>query len=154
MLPPAFQALAASDLADQVELIKITPAAMSTDEMSKLWSAIQSHYRPSAAYQVSVVLIEGTRPARLAAAGAVARPRDPVTERDRGVVVKPDLLPPVPTLFDGETPAQADRRAPRRDGRRQRRRLAGTGHVVRLSHRLLAAPFEMPPTAVDATAPR
>ena len=25
MLPPAFQALAASDLADQVELIKITP---------------------------------------------------------------------------------------------------------------------------------
>ena len=61
MLPPAFQALAASDLADQVELIKITPAAMSSDEMSKLWAAIQSHYRPSAAYQVSVVLIEGTQ---------------------------------------------------------------------------------------------
>ena len=31
--------------------------------MSKLWSAIQSHYRPSAAYQVSVVLIEAKRPA-------------------------------------------------------------------------------------------
>src|SRR5215813_1058101 len=58
MLPPAFQALTASDLADQVELIKITPATMSSDDMSKLWAAIQSHYRPSSAYQVSVVLIE------------------------------------------------------------------------------------------------
>ena len=35
---------------------------MSSDEMSKLWSAIQSHYRPSAAYHVSVVLIEGNGP--------------------------------------------------------------------------------------------
>ena len=64
MLPPAFQALVASDLADQAELLKITPSPMTIDEMSKLWSALQSHYRPSAAYQVSVVLIEGRRPAR------------------------------------------------------------------------------------------
>ena len=54
MLPPAFQALTASDLADQVEAIRITPIAMPVEEMSKLWSAIQTHYRPSAAYQVSV----------------------------------------------------------------------------------------------------
>jgi len=50
--------LAASELADQVEQIKISPAAMNTEELSKLWTALQAHYRPTAAYQVSVVLIE------------------------------------------------------------------------------------------------
>jgi hypothetical protein len=45
-LPPAFQVLTASDLADQVEAIRITPIAMAVDEMSKLWSAFQTHYRP------------------------------------------------------------------------------------------------------------
>lgn len=58
---PAFKALATSDLADQVEQIKITPQTMSTEELSKLWSAIQSQYRPTVAYEVSVVLIEPGR---------------------------------------------------------------------------------------------
>ncbi len=63
-LPPAVTALAAADLAEQVEQVKITPHYLSTEEMSKVWSALQTHYRPSAAYQASVVLIEGRRPAR------------------------------------------------------------------------------------------
>lgn len=58
---PAFKALTQADLADQVEQIKITPMAMSIEEMSKLWSAIQTQYRPTAAYQASVVLIERSR---------------------------------------------------------------------------------------------
>jgi Pvc16 N-terminal domain len=58
ILPVAFQSLSAADLAEQVEQIKICPLSMSIEEMSKLWTAIQSHYRPTAAYQVSVVLIE------------------------------------------------------------------------------------------------
>ena len=62
MFPPAIQALSRSDLADQVEAIKIVPEALGTDELSKLWSAIKSDYRPSAAYRVSVVLIEAARP--------------------------------------------------------------------------------------------
>src|SRR5215207_10690484 len=37
ILPPGMQALAASDLAEQVELIKIAPQPMSTEETSKLW---------------------------------------------------------------------------------------------------------------------
>lgn len=61
---PAFKALATADLADQVEQIKITPQTMTTEEMSKLWSAVQSPYRPTAAYQVSVVLIESQRPVK------------------------------------------------------------------------------------------
>lgn len=151
MLPPAFQALAASDLADQVELIKITPAAMTSDDMSKLWSAIQTHYRPSSAYQVSIVLIEGKKPAVSPLPVLSRGRRDLVTHRDRGVVVNPDLLPPLPTLFS------ADTLAPQTGARLDDQvvisgvRLAGTGHVVRLLHRLFPAPFELAPTAVDAT---
>ena len=148
MLPPAFQALAASDLADQVELIKLTPLAMDTEDMSKLWTAIQSNYRPSAAYQVSVVLIEGTR-AGVTALPVLSRgPVDPVTHRDRGVVVNPDLLPPLPTLF-GVATALAQSGA--RLGQQvviSGVRLEGAGHVVRLAHRLIDPPIELAPDSV------
>ncbi len=59
VVPPALAALAASDIADRVERIEITPAFLGTDEMSKLWSAIQAKYRPSATYRVSTVMIDG-----------------------------------------------------------------------------------------------
>jgi hypothetical protein len=65
-LPPLEQALADAGLADQIELIKICPHTLNSEEMSKLWTAFQAKYRPSAAYHVSVVLIEGTRPAHTA----------------------------------------------------------------------------------------
>lgn len=58
-LPPAVGDLSASDLAEQVELIKITPHQVNSEEISKLWSAFQANYRPSVAYHISVVLIEG-----------------------------------------------------------------------------------------------
>ena len=60
-------------LADQLEQIKITPEYLSTEEMSKLWTAVQSHYRPTAAYMATVVLIESTLPARATAAGVEPR---------------------------------------------------------------------------------
>ncbi len=64
VLPAPFSTFAASDLADQVEQIKLTPQQMNSEEMSKLWSAMQAHYRPSAAYHASVVLIESRHPTR------------------------------------------------------------------------------------------
>jgi hypothetical protein len=84
--------LADSDLADQVERIRITLQPLLFEEMSKLWTTFQIHYRLSAAYQVSVVLIESARPTRTPL---------PVLMRgigDRGVMVQPDLTPPFPTL--------------------------------------------------------
>jgi len=66
ILPPPLDTLAASGLADQVEQIRLTPVNLSTEEIAKLWTAIQSHYRPTAAYQASVVLIESKRSARAA----------------------------------------------------------------------------------------
>jgi hypothetical protein len=50
----------------QVERVRITPHPISTDEISKLWSSFQTEYRMSVAYEVSVVLIESTKPRRAA----------------------------------------------------------------------------------------
>ena len=66
MLPPPLDTLSASELADQVEQIRLSPRPLNPEEMSRLWSAIQSNYRPTAAYQASVVLIESRRPTRQA----------------------------------------------------------------------------------------
>jgi hypothetical protein len=58
------QAIAATTLASQFELLKITPEALSNEEISKLWMAFSTHYRPTASYQVSVVLIQETQPVK------------------------------------------------------------------------------------------
>ncbi|HEU4325246.1 MAG TPA: DUF4255 domain-containing protein [Roseiflexaceae bacterium] len=58
VVPPPVAALSNSTLADQIEHITISPYAMSMEEMSKVWSSLQSRYRPSVAYKVSAVLIE------------------------------------------------------------------------------------------------
>jgi hypothetical protein len=64
--PPPFKSLVAAELADQVELIKISLQSLSAEEISKLWTAFGAHYRPTAAYQATVVLIEGRRPTKVA----------------------------------------------------------------------------------------
>lgn len=56
---PKYNYLAASDLADQIELVRLTPLPLSLEELSKLWSVFfQTHYTLSMAYQGAVVLIE------------------------------------------------------------------------------------------------
>ena len=111
-LPLALRALADCGLADQVEHIRITPATLNSEEMSRLWSALQAHYRPTAAYHVSVVLIESTRPASsplpVLTRGPVIKP-DPLDDStwyDRGVVVQPSLLPPLPTINEIVPPGE------------------------------------------------
>jgi len=98
LLPPAFSGVDLTNLADQVELIKIVPKTLGTEEMAKLWSALGASYRPTAAYCASVVLIEATEPTRnplpVLSRGAI----DLVTEKDAGVAVQPSLIPPYPTI--------------------------------------------------------
>jgi hypothetical protein len=64
VIPPDLEQIALSGLDEQVDGIKITPAALGTEELSKLWAAFQSHYRPSAGYVASVVLIESQQSTR------------------------------------------------------------------------------------------
>jgi hypothetical protein len=51
-------ALPGNDLAQQFEQLKITALPITIDEMSKLWTTFQTQYRVSAAYEVTVVLID------------------------------------------------------------------------------------------------
>ncbi len=98
ILPSAYQALRAAALADQFEMIKITPQVMNTEELSKLWTAIQSHFRPTAVYLATVVMIEpqaaATAPLPVLSRGR----RDPVTQRETGPTVQQGLVPPFPIL--------------------------------------------------------
>jgi hypothetical protein len=97
-LAPLSAELQDCGLADQVEKIKITPEPINSEEMSKLWSAIQSNYRPSVVYQATVVLIQEEKAKRSAL---------PVLVRgvnDSGPTVQPHLIPPVPTITSIEFP--------------------------------------------------
>jgi len=55
-------ALAGNDLADQFEPLRITPLPMTIEEISKLWTVFMTQYRISAAYEVTVVLIDSKTP--------------------------------------------------------------------------------------------
>jgi uncharacterized protein DUF4255 len=86
-LPPALRALSESGLEHQLEQLRITPEFLNTEEISKFWTATLAHFRPCVAYQVSVVLIEATTPTRT-----------PLPVLKRQLQVRPELVPPVPTL--------------------------------------------------------
>ncbi len=62
--PALLAGLTSSELADQIEQIKIVPQVMSVEEISKIWSALQSQYRPTAVYKASVVLVQSEKSIR------------------------------------------------------------------------------------------
>ncbi len=55
---PVSGLLATSGLADQFEMLKITPATLGREELAWLWTALKADYRPTFPFLVSVVLIE------------------------------------------------------------------------------------------------
>lgn len=81
----AYSFLADSDLAEEVEQVKFTPAALSLEELSKLWSVFfQVPYTLSVAYQASVVLIEPE-----------VTPRQALPVRERNVYAVPFRRPTI-----------------------------------------------------------
>jgi hypothetical protein len=152
LLPTIYQSLRAADLANQMEQIKITPQVMNTEELSKLWTAIQSHYRPTATYLATVALIQPVASARAALPVLSRGPRDPVTHRETGYTANPSLISPFPILTGitlagpqaaaqlGETVTFAGLN------------LDGIGHVLELSNMLLGLSRTITPatTAVAA----
>jgi hypothetical protein len=90
-----FDALKKARLHNQIERITITSKSLSIEEISKLWSAFQTQYRVSAAYLVTVVLIDSK---------AEARSPLPVLKRgpdDRGV----NAVAAAPPTLDSAAPA-------------------------------------------------
>lgn len=91
--------LGESDLHTQVERIRITPHSMNVEEMSKLWTTFMTPFRASAAYEVSVVLIDSRRPAR-AALPVIGRG----SRADTGIESTANVDSPFPSLSSVETP--------------------------------------------------
>jgi hypothetical protein len=60
---PLFGLVGLSGIADQIEMLKITPATLGRDEMAWLWTALKADYRPTFPFQVSVLLIQPQIPA-------------------------------------------------------------------------------------------
>ena len=150
--------LADSALADQVELVKLAPAQLSTEEISKLWSGFQASYRPTAAYVASVVLLEADAPTQTPLPVLTRGPRDAVTGEERGVVAVAGLIPPFPTLAATSLP---DARLAAHLGDAiglAGHHLDGSAHSVVLSHTRLdgehtVAPDAVAPSEVAVTIP-
>jgi len=87
-------AVAESRLADQVEGLRIVPVTVPPEEMSRMWTALQAHFRPTLAFQVSVVLIDSE---------AVAQPSLPVLIR--GPVVQTLRTPVIEAVENAADPA-------------------------------------------------
>lgn len=54
--------LSASGLAEQFEMLKITPSTLGREELAWLWTALKADYRPTFPFQVSVVLMQPQLP--------------------------------------------------------------------------------------------
>ncbi|MCA8929896.1 MAG: DUF4255 domain-containing protein [Alphaproteobacteria bacterium] len=108
----------------QIELIKLVPEAIDSEDMSRLWSAIQGQYRATMAYRASVVLIEpraaGAAPPPVRSPGGRALPlanvtlesvaaltgaRDPITRASTIVLSGQGFTPGEMTVELGETVA-------------------------------------------------
>jgi hypothetical protein len=70
-----------SGLADQVEMLKVTPATLGREEMAWLWTALKADYRPTFPFQVTVVLIQ-----------AEDTTNAPLPVATRGIAVQAGLL--------------------------------------------------------------
>jgi len=129
--------LRSSMLGRQVETIKVTPEPMSSEELSRLWSALQARYRPTAAYHVSVVLIEAPVPGQAAQPVLTRGPVDPVSGREAGIIVEPGLVPALPTI---SSVVSADKQPGAMLGQTVRlegHHLDGSNRAVRIENRLL-----------------
>lgn len=91
--------LAACGLADQIEMIKITPETLGREELAWLWTALKADYRPTFPFQVSVVLIQPQQATSLALPvlqrGIQVTPIQPA-QILQVLSIQPTPLPPVP----------------------------------------------------------
>lgn len=62
VLSQTLSSLSVAKLAEQIGQIQICSEFFNMEETSKLWSALQTHYRPSIAYRASMVFIESKQP--------------------------------------------------------------------------------------------
>jgi hypothetical protein len=134
-------ALPDNDLAEQIERVRVTPLPQSVDELSKLWTAFQTNYRTSAAYEAAVVLIDSQ---------AAMRAPLPVLRRgpqDRGVIATASAA----AVLDALTLPHAQAAVRLGEDIVLGGRQLGTQHAVaRFSSLRLDAPIDIAPQAGEA----
>ncbi len=135
-------ALALAHVQDQIENIRITPHSLSVDELSKIWTVAQTQHRLSAAYLVTVVLIDSRSPVR-SALPVLTRGKD-----DRGI----DALASAPPSLDSVMIATGFNAAVIGDDLLVNgERLDANGVVARVRHPLMPRPVDLPVTFVNTS---
>ncbi len=142
--------LAGSNLAEAIDLVRLSPVPLSLEELSKLWSVFfQTPHAVSVAYQASVVLIEGDE-----------RPQPPLPVLQRGVDVLLEHFPALERIHIGmpddavlrprppSYPAAPLGSALLVSGRH----LGGEAVRLRLTHTRLPVTKELPVSTVQGTA--
>lgn len=127
-------ALPRTDLDRQIERVRITLQPLSLEELSKLWTGLQTQYRLSVAYEATVVLIDSAQTIRT-----------PLPVLTRGVRSQSSLIPPFPALEEvlaqGGQPSARLGKTLSVGGHH----LDGTNVGVIFNHPLWSAPVEVPP---------
>jgi hypothetical protein len=86
-LNPLSTALTTTGVAEQIEMLKVTPETLGREEIAWIWSALKADYRPSYPFLVSLVTIKS--PAMTLSALPVLR---------RNISARPGLASGLPTL--------------------------------------------------------
>ncbi|MER5374267.1 DUF4255 domain-containing protein [Streptomyces sp. NPDC002553] len=133
-----------SDLHLQPEPVRLTPVTVSTDDISKLWTAFQSQYRTSVAYEARIVLIDSALPGR-SPLPVLAR-----GDQDRGSEAAPNTVGPLPTL----TAVVPGIVRPGDELTVTGTRFDGGDVLLRLTHPLLGGPVDLPAQEAGVTEAR
>lgn len=136
-------AMPACDVWQQVERVRVRPHPLNTDELSKLWTGVGKPYRLSVAYEVSVVLIESTKPA-IAGLPVLTRGA-PVGGVEPGPRVSPSLDLPYPALEGFECPKKRPAARLGEPLTFTGKNLGGTPLVAHFHHRLLSSASDLVP---------
>ena len=134
---PFASVLSASGLAEQIEMMKITPAGMGREEMAWIWTALKADYRPTFAFDVSVVLIRSP----LASSA-------PLPVLSQNITVQPQLSAPA---FQIVLPGGEAAALPGDTVTVTGQFVSGTVRVVLLNQRL-STPFSIVPSAATSNA--
>jgi hypothetical protein len=126
---------------DSLENVRLTFQPLSLDEISKLWSGFQTQYRLSAAFEVSMVLIESRRPAR------APLPVLTIGTNDAGVTMQTGVGSPLPAITtvqppNGQPSARLDEMLTL-----QGHHLAADDIQIHFNHRLWENPRSLTPIA-------
>jgi hypothetical protein len=135
-----------SNVADGVDRITITWQPLEEKDIYSLWSAFQSPYRLSAAYEVRVVTIDSRRSATTPLP-VLRRGRD-----DTGPLAQAGVLPPFAVLTAALPPAGRPAAGLGDTVTLTGTRLAATGATVRMSHPRLADPLLVTGADLDVSA--